>query len=99
VTAATALLGAAGLGALLGVANALALRRAVCRLVAAAPAPGSLALGALGRNALTLAPVVLLAAGDAATLIAGLTAFLVARRVAVGRLAARLPAAARGGER
>lgn len=96
MTAAATLLGAAVLGALLGVVNALALRRAVRRLVAAAPSPRAVALGALGRNLLTLVPVFLLAGGDVAHLAAGLAAFLVARLVAVRRLAARLSPAERG---
>jgi hypothetical protein len=91
VTVVASLAGAALLGAALGVLNVLALRRAVRRLVLRARPPSGIALGALGRNLLTLGPVFLLASGGMATLSAGLAAFLGARVVAVRCLAARLP--------
>lgn len=87
------------LGALLGVLNALALRRAVRRLTEGKPSLAAVALGALVRNLSTLAPLFLLAGSDVGALVTGLTAFVVARLVAVRRLAARLGAATVGAAR
>lgn len=86
----------AALGALLGVANALLLRRSVRRLVAGPPSIAALAFGALIRNLLTLAPIFVAAGERVDTLIAGLAAFVVARLVAVRRVAAP-PVAAKAG--
>lgn len=82
-------IGVAAAGAGLGIASAVGLRRTVIRLTAS-PRPGRrLAADFAMRAVITLAPIPLLAAGHPAALLAGLLAFVVARRLAIHRLIRR----------
>jgi hypothetical protein len=80
------------LGAGLGIASAAGLRRAVDRLIVAAPSGRRLAAGMLLRSVLYLGPIAVVAAGRPVALLSGLLAFLLLRRLAIVRLARVGPA-------
>ena len=82
----------AAAGAGLGIASAARLRTTVERLVASRRPARRLAADFAVRTAITLAPIPLLAAGRPVAVVAGLLAFMVARRLAIHRLARRMPA-------